>query len=397
MLSNYKIGTRLFWQAVGMAFWFVVLVALAVVYMRDLNRDAKAIYQDDLEPLSIVLRIQTLMLANSQHVAEGLLLDPANPLAARQGQTVAEHTDAIVRNRDQITALWKEFKERRLNEQEAKLAETYEAARAVYVKDGLMAAREALVAGDFTKGGEVYGKVVRPAYAKVFEASEALRVYYADAGRRTHEQAQATFESTIKLMVGVALFVALLIAAFSYVFARSITRPLAGSVRLAEAIAGGKLDNAIVATGRDEVADLVHALGKMQDDLKARIEEERAAADANLRIKVALDGASNSVMVADPDGNIIYCNNAVLDMMRQAEADIRRDLPQFRADGILGSNFDIYHKNPAHQRNMLSKLQSSHRTELTIGGRYFALVATPIVNERRERLGTAVEWRDRTA
>jgi methyl-accepting chemotaxis protein len=84
-------------------------------------------------------------------------------------------------------------------------------------------------------------------------------------------------------------------------------------------------------------------------------------------------------------------------MMRAAEADIRKDLPQFRADGILGANFDIYHRNPVHQRNMLAHLQGTHRTEMNIGGRRFALAATSIINERGQRLGTVVEWRDRTA
>ena len=41
-------------------------------------------------------------------------------------------------------------------------------------------------------------------------------------------------------------------------------------------------------------------------------------------------------MVADPDGNIIYCNAAVMEMMRSAESDLRKDLPNFRADAIRG-------------------------------------------------------------
>jgi methyl-accepting chemotaxis protein len=108
----------------------------------------------------------------------------------------------------------------------------------------------------------------------------------------------------------------------------------------------------------------------MQGELKANIEAERKTAQETLRIKVALDVTSNSVMVADPDGKIIYCNHSVLEMMRNAEADLRKQLPNFRADAILGSSFDIYHRNPAHQRNVLGA-QSVHRTEINVGGRYF--------------------------
>jgi len=86
-----------------------------------------------------------------------------------------------------------------------------------------------------------------------------------------------------------------------------------------------------------------------------------------------------------------------LSMMRAAESDIRTQLPNFRADAILGSNFDIYHKQSTHQRNLLAALKGTHRAALTIGGRHFNLVATPILNEHGERLGTVVEWLDRTA
>ena len=82
--------------------------------------------------------------------------------------------------------------------------------------------------------------------------------------------------------------------------------------------------------------------------------------------------------------------------MRNAEADLRQQLPNFRADAILGSNFDIYHKQPSHQRNMLGALRSIYRTEICVGGRHFSLVACPITSAHGDRLGTVVEWRDRT-
>jgi methyl-accepting chemotaxis protein len=64
---------------------------------------------------------------------------------------------------------------------------------------------------------------------------------------------------------------------------------------------------------------------------------------------------------------------------------------------ILGSNFDIYHKNTAHQRNLLAGLKGIHRAQIIVGSRTFRLIASPIMNQHGERLGTVVEWTDRTA
>ncbi len=100
-------------------------------------------------------------------------------------------------------------------------------------------------------------------------------------------------------------------------------------------------------------------------------------------------------MLADNDGKIIYCNAAVLEMMRKAEPDLRKGLPSFRADAIVGSNFDIYHRNPSHQRNLLATLKAPTRTQINVSGRTFSLVATPVL-EAGVRLGTVVEWLDRT-
>ena len=42
MLSNIRIGTRLLWQAIGMFFWFAVLAAAALYYLKDINRTTES-------------------------------------------------------------------------------------------------------------------------------------------------------------------------------------------------------------------------------------------------------------------------------------------------------------------------------------------------------------------
>ncbi|MES2297624.1 MAG: methyl-accepting chemotaxis protein [Pseudomonadota bacterium] len=128
-------------------------------------------------------------------------------------------------------------------------------------------------------------------------------------------------------------------------------------------------------------------------------DQSRSAATTavvNARIKMALDCTSTNAMIADADGNIIYMNEAVTTMMTEAESDIRKDLPAFRASDIVGGSFDRFHKNVAHQRNMLAGLRAAHRADIKIGGRTFGLIATPITAQGT-RLGTVVEWKDRTA
>lgn len=140
-------------------------------------------------------------------------------------------------------------------------------------------------------------------------------------------------------------------------------------------------------------AQISTAVNQVRQQLEAAANE----AVNNMRVKTALDNCSTNVMIADKDGSIIYMNSAVQSMFATAQADIREHLPQFDQARLIGSNFDLFHKNPAHQRNLLASLRGTHRTQIKVGPRVFALVANPITNAQGERLGTVVEWLDRTA
>jgi methyl-accepting chemotaxis protein len=123
---------------------------------------------------------------------------------------------------------------------------------------------------------------------------------------------------------------------------------------------------------------------------------EHKKAEETLRVKQALDNASNNTMIADKFGNIVYMNRAVKGMLKNAESDLRKVLPQFNAEQLIGTNFDAFHANPAHQRNLLAQLAGTHRTQIKVGGRTFSLTANPIHNDHNEHIGTVVEWVDRT-
>ena len=130
---------------------------------------------------------------------------------------------------------------------------------------------------------------------------------------------------------------------------------------------------------------------------QARYEVELRVAAVNTRIKNALDKCSTNVMIADPQFDIIYMNETAQAMMSRNEAELRKVLPQFDAARLVGSNIDVFHKNPSHQRQLLGALTATYRTQIQVGSLHFALAANPIIDAQGTRLGTVVEWADRTA
>jgi methyl-accepting chemotaxis protein len=124
--------------------------------------------------------------------------------------------------------------------------------------------------------------------------------------------------------------------------------------------------------------------------------KEVAAEHEMSRILGALETTTTNVMIADPERKIIYMNKSVEKMLRVAEADIRSVLPHFAVDKIVGSSMDIFHKNPAHQMKLLENLTTTYTSNIVVGKRHFRLVANPIFSKDGTRLGSVVEWQDRT-
>ena len=141
---------------------------------------------------------------------------------------------------------------------------------------------------------------------------------------------------------------------------------------------------------KKQVTDTVNAV-------RAAMEQAAQAALTNQRVVQALNKASTNVMIADNSNTIIFMNDTVMNMMQRNEAELRKVLPQFSARDLMAQNIDVFHKNPAHQRSLLATLGTTHRTQIKVGSLYFGLSANPIVDAGGQRLGTVVEWFDRTA
>ena len=144
-----------------------------------------------------------------------------------------------------------------------------------------------------------------------------------------------------------------------------------------------------------EWRDITERLHQEEEDAR-KVAEERRVAQENLRIRTALDNVSSGVMVADPERRIIYLNDAAQSLFEDIEEDIREQLPAFSAAQLLGASIDEFHRDPRHQASLLESLEGTFESELGIGDRTMRIVANPVIDASGARLGTAVEWSDRS-
>ena len=176
-------------------------------------------------------------------------------------------------------------------------------------------------------------------------------------------------------------------ASIALIISKSILVPINAMRNSAVKLAEGDVKEEIPYTElQDEIGDVARALSEFREE-----------AVQGFRTKSGMERASANIMMADDDLNIVFMNESQVEMLKGAEADIQKALPNFEVSTLMGKNIDVFHKNPAHQRQLLGSLQTSYSTRIEVAGRTFDLFANPAFTKSGQRIGTTIEWVDRTA
>lgn len=193
VVSNLRIGGRLVLLVSVLLSMTLAIGGVGLNTMAKCNEALASSYQNRLEPSGMIGRVMMLMADNRSQIMLGLQHNPDNPLAKMHDHPLARHTDAVVKNRDEITAIWKEFMKRGLFGEERMLAEKYAASRAVYVTKGLVPARDALLSGDYYKANEILLKV-NSAYATANGDADALLGRLSQSAASEYQESMASYE-----------------------------------------------------------------------------------------------------------------------------------------------------------------------------------------------------------
>ena len=115
------------------------------------------------------------------------------------------------------------------------------------------------------------------------------------------------------------------------------------------------------------------------------------------QMKAAVNGAMTAIMMVDRDFNVTYANKSTIDLLGKHQDTLRTIFPGFEVSKLVGSCIDMFHKNPAHQRQMLSDPANlPYQTDIEVGPLTFALNVTAIVDEAGHYTGNSLEWSDVT-
>jgi len=118
------------------------------------------------------------------------------------------------------------------------------------------------------------------------------------------------------------------------------------------------------------------------------ITERLSLAASNSMLRSMMENSPTNMMFADRDFVIQYMNPASLATLRGLE----QHLP-VRADQVVGSSLDIFHKTPAYQRNILAdEHQLPRRANIQVGPEVLDLLVSAIRDSEGTYIGAMATW-----
>src|SRR5204862_77380 len=119
-----------------------------------------------------------------------------------------------------------------------------------------------------------------PATAAYLAALGELKKYEEELSAQRADAVRSDIGTAKMLLIALAAVSLVLGIGGAIVITRSVTRPLNEAVDTARVIAGNDLSHTVTATRRDELGDLLRALGQMQTALRSMVSQVRTSTDS---------------------------------------------------------------------------------------------------------------------
>jgi len=218
-----------------------------------------------------------------------------------------------------------------------------------------------------------------PAYLSIAAASFLGKPWFVVAEMKSAAIYGDVHTLAVKnMLIGGGIIALLCVAAIF--MARRITKPIDSMREAVGLLASGQRCDIPGEDRKDELGQLARSLRQVHD-----------AGVTATRIKSALDSASVNVMVADPDGKIVYCNPAMLSFFQVNAQEFHKQFPDFSAEQMIGEAIDQFHRSGSLKKDSISNAR------VRIGDMTIDLKVNQIRDAAGENIGMITEWSDLTA
>ena len=270
-LSDLKIGTRLTLVLSVLVLLLIALGLQAAIKVGAMHDDMaevtgrRMVIVEKMNEYRHELNLQARMLRT--------LFIMTNP------NDIKSQRDQITQSSDRVLALDEVVKKLVLSEKGRELGARVDEERAKYraIRERILALLET---NKQSEAAQVLLNEMRTQH-RAYEAALQKQIDFQTVGAREEAEHAADQAKSLKIAVGVEVFLAVVFSIAMGVFlVRSITRPLDEAVALARAVADGDLSRPIEVHSKDETGQLLQALSDMQGSLARVVSTVRTGSDS---------------------------------------------------------------------------------------------------------------------
>ncbi|GAB7213748.1 methyl-accepting chemotaxis protein [Dickeya oryzae] len=284
-MKNYKIGTRL---SIGFGIliaFSLIMLASGIYQLNQITRNAEQIMLVPLRKERLVADWAATLSAGIQRTtATARSSDPslAQVFAADNANATKENNERVAK-----------FTELVSSKEEQGLLDQLNADRQAYIKarDEIFSAK---ASGNAEQAKQVFEQRLLPVSVQYQKSMTTLRDYQRTNIDRMREEISARAQSSYLFLGVLGLLITVVGSLLAWMLTRSIVRPLQTSVQVTNSVARGDLTAEISPQGRDELAQLQHALQDMTGQLRTVVGEVREGAEA-------IAGASSQLSAGNQD------------------------------------------------------------------------------------------------
>ena len=223
------------------------------------NDALKTVYEDRTVALEQLADINYLMMRNRILVMDMLL----KPNAANIQKRDAEMQTNVQTIKQLIDAYMATY----LTPEEKKLADEFIVLRKSYAFEGLVPAAQALQAGKTDEALKIYEEKISSIAPRMQPVINSLIALQTRIAKEEYTAGVARYNTTLVVSISAIVAGVLFALLFGLALVRSLSHALQQAIGAANAVAQGDLSQPIKVQGKDEVAQLLHALATMQDKL----------------------------------------------------------------------------------------------------------------------------------
>ena len=271
MFKNLKIGVRL---GVGFAAVLILLAALAFIGVTRVNQ-----LDGQIEDLVSDKMAKTKLLGDIGDELANMSRAQRNVLIFKTDEMNKEQLGKLADSRKKIDESFVVLEKLHYSEAGKKYLDDFEDKRKNFSEpeerfENLVKAKS------WDEGIKVFNDKIRPTYDAYLKSLRAWSDHEDEASKKVGEAAGALAGSTATLVIALALGAIVIGAGMAFWVTRSITKPIAEAVDVANNLSEGNLNIKIVVNSKDETGQLLLAMQKMVAKLAEIITAVRSGADS---------------------------------------------------------------------------------------------------------------------